>query len=946
VILDSENNWARKELDLSLNLFGHTGVVLTFWAKSFAQLGPAPTSPFYGGSDFDGVAMSADGLQWHEIQSLRSMTIGQWTQFTVNLDTAIAARGLSYNQAFKIRFNNYCSSSAPVNGVAIDDVSVSANTAGQVAVTLPMTVSESGGPVSGTITLAAASGADTVVSLLSSSPMGLSVPASVTIPAGQTTASFSANPINNFSVNGIVAVSVTASISGNIVGIGGTQVLDDETVSLTISIPSTINETDGSLDGVVTISPASSFSQTLVLTSSLPSTIQVPQSVTLSQGQTTATFTATVVDDNYINGTRSVSIAAAVANWSAAPATVAVSDDESPVFSTFSSATVNEGGSTTFQLNTDGYVSANLLVTLVSSDPARLTVPATITIPAGQQYFHIPITGVENSLADGRQQITVTASAAGFPSFNATVFVNDNEPHHFEFSAIPTQVRGRPFNATVTARTVDNYLIPSYSGTATLSAVGDAGAISVTPTTVALSSGSWTGSVTATTFSANARLTATVSPTLAGTSNAFDIATGPVHYYGWSNIPTPQIVGQPFNATITAYDIANNVVPNQSGYVLLSTTGPERVIGSGTSSTTAFPVNSYAHEERTQSLYFASELGSAGSLSSISLYFATLPSTLNAWTVRLKHTTRTSLSPASWETGWTTAHSSNQTISQTGWVTFNFPTSFTYNGTDNLLVDFSFNNSAYGTEAAVRYFTSLVARTSYQTTYGFNGDPLQWSGTSPSLSTSTSVPQLILNRGQVASVTPSLKAVFIQNGTWSGSINLPQGSVAPLFATDFSGATGGSNKFSINTAADTDSDKLPDWWEAQNSLGNGATGDNGPDGDPDKDGQSNLLEYALNSNPMANSTNQLPKGFVQQNPGDGQSYLTFNYRRRIGINSLNYEIQTSSDCISWTPDGATYQQLGAMPLGDGSTEEVSVRVLPAISPGNAGRFVRLRVTAQ
>jgi hypothetical protein len=167
-----------------------------------------------------------------------------------------------------------------------------------------------------------------------------------------------------------------------------------------------------------------------------------------------------------------------------------------------------------------------------------------------------------------------------------------------------------------------------------------------------------------------------------------------------------------------------------------------------------------------------------------------------------------------------------------------------------------------------------------------------------------------------------------------------------LFATDFSGATGGSNKFSINTAADTDSDKLPDWWEAQNSLGNGATGDNGPDGDPDKDGQSNLLEYALNSNPMANSTNQLPKGFVQQNPGDGQSYLTFNYRRRIGINSLNYEIQTSSDCISWTPDGATYQQLGAMPLGDGSTEEVSVRVLPAISPGNAGRFVRLRVTAQ
>lgn len=946
VILDSENNWARKELDLSLNLFGRTGVVLTFWAKSFSQFSTAPSNPFYGGANFDGVAMSADGLQWHEIQSLRSTTIGQWTQFTVNLDTAIAARGLSYNQAFKIRFNNYCSSSAPTNGVAIDDVSVTANTAGQVAVTLPMTVSENGGPVSGTITLDAASGADTVVSLVSSSPIGLSVPASVTIPAGQTTASFTASPLDNLSINGIVAVSVTASISGTIVGIGGTQVLDDETVSLAISIPVTIDETDGSLDGVVTISPASPFSQTLVLTSSLLATIRVPQTVTLSPGQTTAPFTATVVNDNYINGTRSVSIAAALANWPVASATVAVSDDETPAFTTFSSATVNEGSTTTFQLNTDGYVSANLLVTLVSSDPARVTVPATITIPAGQKIFHVTFAGVENSLADGRQQVTVTASAAGFPSFAATVFVNDNEPHHLEFSVIPTQVRGRPFNATVTARTVDNYLLSSYSGTATLSAIGDAGAISMTPPTVTLSSGTWTGSVTATTFSTNARLTATVSPTLAGTSNAFDVATGPLHHYGWSNIPSPQVVGQPFNATITAYDIANNVVTNQSGYALLSTTGPERVIGSGTSSTTTFPVYAYTHEERTQALYFASELGSAGSLSSLSLYFATLPSTLNAWTIRLKHTTRTSLSPASWETGWTTAHSSNQTISQTGWVTFNFPTPFTYNGTDNLLVDFSFNNSAYGTEASVRYFTSQVTRTNYQVTYGFNGDPLLWSGTSPSLATSTSVPQLILNRGQVTSVTPSLKAVFIQNGSWTGSINLPQGSVAPLAATDFSGVTGSSNNFSINTAADADSDKLPDWWETENSLGNGAAGDNGPDGDPDKDGQSNLLEYALNSNPMANSTNHLPIGFVQQNPADGQYYLTFNYRRRIGINSLNYAIQTSSDCISWTPDGSTYQQLGAMPLGDGSTEEISVRVLPAISTGNAGRFVRLRVTAQ
>ena len=62
----------------------------------------------------------------------------------------------------------------------------------------------------------------------------------------------------------------------------------------------------------------------------------------------------------------------------------------------------------------------------------------------------------------------------------------------------------------------------------------------------------------------------------------------------------------------------------------------------------------------------------------------------------MKHTSRVDFATdKSWEPGgWTVVHQSNQTISTTGWVAFPFTATFDYNGTDNLLVDFSFNNSS------------------------------------------------------------------------------------------------------------------------------------------------------------------------------------------------------------------------------------------------------------
>ena len=130
VAMDSSSDgaYARNELTLSIDLAGHEGVVLDFWAVEYGDEsnGP-PASPFTDGADFDGVAVSEDGTTWYEIQALRGMADSTYTHFTVDLDAAVAAVGLSYNGSFKIRFNQYDNFSFPSDGICIDDIVITSD---------------------------------------------------------------------------------------------------------------------------------------------------------------------------------------------------------------------------------------------------------------------------------------------------------------------------------------------------------------------------------------------------------------------------------------------------------------------------------------------------------------------------------------------------------------------------------------------------------------------------------------------------------------------------------------------------------------------------------------------------------------------------------------------------------------------------------------------------
>jgi hypothetical protein len=70
-----------------------------------------------------------------------------------------------------------------------------------------------------------------------------------------------------------------------------------------------------------------------------------------------------------------------------------------------------------------------LTVSLLSSATSKLTVPATVTIPAGATSATFPVTVVNDHQLDGNKTATITASASSFQSgSDSAVVVDDNVP--------------------------------------------------------------------------------------------------------------------------------------------------------------------------------------------------------------------------------------------------------------------------------------------------------------------------------------------------------------------------------------------------------------------------------------------------------------------------------------------------------------------------------------
>ncbi|MCA9121898.1 MAG: hypothetical protein H6822_11525 [Planctomycetaceae bacterium] len=158
--------------------------------------------------------------------------------------------------------------------------------------------------------------------------------------------------------------------------------------------------------------------------------------------------------------------------------------------SSFSEAAGVGASTATISRNTDP---ANpLTVTLMSNDTSEATVPATVTIPAGQASMTFSLGAVDDNIIDGQQTVMITASASGHANSTDSVIVTDDDVAGFTVTGASTKITwsdsgasgtdpfGVPFTSTPN-QTLPSWGMPGFnSGTTKFLAPGSYEAFRVT----------------------------------------------------------------------------------------------------------------------------------------------------------------------------------------------------------------------------------------------------------------------------------------------------------------------------------------------------------------------------------------------------------------------------------------------------------------------------------
>jgi len=99
-----------QELILHVDLSGRQNITFSFLVCDVSGQNFTMDDTFTGHSNGKGIAISSDGTIWYKIQGLTENEIGSifdFTRFTIDLDAAASAHGLTYNSDFQIKFNFY-----------------------------------------------------------------------------------------------------------------------------------------------------------------------------------------------------------------------------------------------------------------------------------------------------------------------------------------------------------------------------------------------------------------------------------------------------------------------------------------------------------------------------------------------------------------------------------------------------------------------------------------------------------------------------------------------------------------------------------------------------------------------------------------------------------------------------------------------------------------------
>ena len=184
----------------------------------------------------------------------------------------------------------------------------------------------------GTVTASVTAIRPLAVSLLSEYPARVHVPATVIIPAGQSSASFDIVLTENTLLDGTQTVDIEASVANWVGDLDAIRVTDNESRALTLSFPPEVTEGQGKVvnGGRVSLGGRATSNIVISLQSEQPGLVSVPALVTNRSGQSGVSFDLMIGDNSIINNFDIVRILATAATFTWATGSVAVIDDERP----------------------------------------------------------------------------------------------------------------------------------------------------------------------------------------------------------------------------------------------------------------------------------------------------------------------------------------------------------------------------------------------------------------------------------------------------------------------------------------------------------------------------------------------------------------------------------------------------------------------------------------
>jgi cyclophilin family peptidyl-prolyl cis-trans isomerase len=328
-------------------------------------------------------------------------------------------------------------------------ISVTDNDVSELGLT-PATSTLSEATAAGVVLTVSRNTADTSQALLitltpsASADSRVTVPATVTIPAGAMTAEFTVVPVQNSVTEDTVEIVITAQAGGFAGGTANITLTDDDSVTPTLSIaPVDAEVSEGANESERTLTVTrndADLTQPLTVNLTLNSTTRASfagntSSTTLEipANQASATIVLIVDDNSVVDGTSVVTLTAGAQGFASTHVQISINDNDVPTLTvTPATSTIDEDSSAGVTLTVSRNTvdtTAPLEVTLSpgASGSDRLTTPATVTIPAGATFVTFTAMPTDNDIDDGDLSVSVTGSTSGFTSGAASITVLDDD---------------------------------------------------------------------------------------------------------------------------------------------------------------------------------------------------------------------------------------------------------------------------------------------------------------------------------------------------------------------------------------------------------------------------------------------------------------------------------------------------------------------------------------